>query len=117
MEIKIVRTTRENEDVGFQTIIIEGFNIHYEFIEYENRADFIMKYNNATRSRAEGGKIIGVPITFWNETEKDIEPGEFVYLFYSIDERIFNGWMICKNCTIYITNKGNTIDKIRIDTI
>jgi len=114
MEIKIVRQTKESETFGFQTIITEGFDIVYQLIEYQGKDDFQKSYNECSRSR-ENGKVIGIPDYFWKEDKKEIDPGFFLYIFYNEKGQTFNSFIICKHSIVYITNAGQTIDRIAID--
>ena len=107
MEIKIIEKSK-----GQKTSIFEGADIRHEHIVYNSGEDFIQKYNELGFSANElSGHVLGVPEEIWKKGNK-IGSGYFLLIYYRIDELKF---IVVKNATVFITNKGQTIDRIIIE--
>ena len=111
MEIKIKQNTQQFENGGLKTHILEGSNISYEFVYYENRERFSILRKSLV---FDYNFDIGIPFAWFNE-EKEIsefDPGHFLLITYLNSEGL-EASVVCKDCLVYITNKGQTIDFIK----
>jgi hypothetical protein len=103
MEIKIYQHSGK-------TSIYEGNDFVYESFHYMNRDDFQKKYNECTKG-VTLGRVVGIPKTFWENSDPDIEGGYFIFIIYEND-KYGTSFIVVKDAIVYITNKGQTIDKI-----
>jgi len=117
MEIKIIdQLENEQKDWGQETYLFEGDNIIHRHVYYESGEDFFKKYNDCVKN-IDNGCVIGVPEYFWqgnNKKEKNenISAGYFVVIYYKkYGELCF---IVIKNSHVYITNKGQAVDKILV---
>lgn len=112
MEVKICQQTKEFENSGLQTSIFEAESINYEFIRYEN----LPQFNALVRSRTGDTTLHYYGIPTWMREEKlqknECESGNFLLLSFLDNTEKDYSYLVCKDCVIYITNKGQTIDKI-----
>lgn len=110
MEIKIVQLQKEEND-GFKTFIFEGRDICHKVLYYKNRSEFTDLYN---RESGNGGIYqIGIPNTFWDKSDKEIASGD-VLIFKFINDKSIDCVIFCKDCNVFITNNGKTIDSVTI---
>ena len=113
MEIKICQQTKEFENSGFQTILFESSSVNYEHIRYETLSQF----NILVKSRTANYNLHMYGIPDWMQEEKlpqnECSSGYFLLLSF-LDDGDYS-FMVCKNCVIYITNHGQTVDKIVIE--
>ena len=104
MEIKIQCDNGE-------TYLFEGKNLFHKFINYESRKDFQDKYTEHTKNIS--GHVIGLPEYCWNNKDKEHEnmSGFFLRIYFG-DKKDELNFLIVKDSTIFVTNKGYTIDKV-----
>jgi hypothetical protein len=112
MEIKINCNESSNINDGGRTLIFDGSNIIHQFKHYQNIDDFKKNYGNLTQGK--DGVVVGVPSFFWNDIKDDEDvPGEFLLINYHDELGDFK-FIVVKYSTVFITNKGQTIDKIMV---
>lgn len=105
MEIKIKEIPEEEGKHEFETSLFEGDGITHSRIYYDSIEDFISKYND--KSKGIEGCVIGVPEHFW-KTGSEAKKGYFIFIQYEFKEKI--RFIVVKNRTVYITNRGKTVD-------
>jgi hypothetical protein len=104
MEIKVI-----TDGTPTTTYLFEGDDVMYSFKWFTDREEFLKLYKEETGICS--ASIIGIPDSYWGE--KEIDAGDFVsLLFFPKGYEEVGRVLILKNCRIYITNKGNTIDVI-----
>jgi hypothetical protein len=113
MEVKICQQTKEYENSGLQTSIFETESVNHEFIRYEN----LPQFNVLVKSRTANEHLTMYGIPSWMIAEKlpknECESGYFLLMSF-FDDNDYS-YIVCKNSIIYITNKGQTIDKIIVE--
>lgn len=109
MEIKVVYGSFPYK--GKETTIVEGKNISHRQIFFESKNDFLFQFGNLPKS--EESFILGVPEYFWTHEnpEDNTIRRSFVFITYTNNEGNFST-VIAMNCIVFITNNGQTIDKI-----
>jgi len=112
MEIKINCHLGEGKKEA-KTSLFEGINITHQFINYENIADFQKQYYEVTKGN--GGFVIGIPQSFWESKETKEDVAVFFLLIHFNNEQGDFNFVVVKNATVFITSKGQTIDKVIID--
>jgi hypothetical protein len=113
MEIKIIQRSKDIENGGYQTHIFEADEVHHELIYYENRERFRILYKSRTGDRR--GMSFGIPSNFWDDDKPEIISGFFLLIDYWKEDTKTIDFITCKDCEVYITNKGQTIDKIKVN--
>lgn len=105
MEIKINCT---DQKVG--TCLYEGNDIQHKFIPFKNVEDFHHNFLEITQNVPTN--IIGIPEGFYKKDYKDKDSPGFFLLISRVD--IDKDWkyIVVMNSTVFITNKGQTIDKV-----
>lgn len=111
MEIKINCHAFENESDGSMTYLFEGDRIVHKFCGYDNLTDFRKRWNEIATGK--NGQSLGIPLLFWDEKNEDARGYLLLINYYDINNE-FN-YIIVKNATVFITCKGQTIDKIMVD--
>lgn len=106
MEIKIMCTLSESKEMTGTTYLFEGTDIRHEFHYYDNRERLIefMDESNYTER-------IGIPSAYLIE-DKEI-PGYYLRLTFNHKDQ-WTG-LVIKYATVFITNNGQTVDKIIVD--
>lgn len=110
MEIKVCQQTSVIEGGWPKTHIFEGERITYGNIHYKDKANF----NELVQSATIGTVFdLGIPPDWYNSaSEKKVELGCFLLItFKGIEDQEYYS-LIVKDAIVYITNKGQTIDKI-----
>jgi len=114
MEIKIICHSIDNQNKQSKTFIYEGSDISHQFVQYKGIADFQEVYNQNVQGKP--GWVIGIPQSFWqNEkigSKEDVE-GFFLLIYLNDDNGDFK-FIVVKDATIFITSKGQTIDKVLV---
>lgn len=109
MEIKINCHEFENEMDGGMTYLFEGNKIVHKFCGYNNLKEFRERWAQIVTGGA--GSVIGIPNFFWDEKSKEESKGYLLLInYYDLDGE-FN-YIVLKNATVFITCKGQTVDKI-----
>lgn len=112
MEVKIIQQTKSLAYGGKQTHIFECKAVTHEIISYFDRDHFIKIYNDRIDSSLNDKYVLGIPETFWRDDKKEIGKGELILVSMDRGEVVEN--ILCKDCKIYITSKGQTIDTLSI---
>ena len=114
MEIKIISVeNNEGTKSSSLTSLFEGHEISHKLVYYNNKNQFQEKAHDLIRNLT--GHVLGIDAKFW-ESEGAIPEGYFLYiLFYKNDCHDCPTFILCKMSDVYITNKGQTIDKISIN--
>lgn len=113
MEVKICQQTKEIKNAGFNTSLFETASINYEHIRYENLEEF----NILLKSRLGNNNYTpyGIPQWMYDKKlpEKECKSGHFLLISFHDDNDY--SYIVCKNCIIYVTNHGQTVDKIIVE--
>jgi hypothetical protein len=112
MEIKVLETIKNDEKAGFKTYIFEGYGIVHEFIDYKNLSE--LRSLVKSRTVQEHTMEMGFPFEWWNECNDDKKEGSFLLMQFIDDQSKEIQFFVIKNCDIFITNKGKTIDTIYV---
>jgi len=111
MEIKILSIEiKEDNELCTLTTIVEAYNIAHFLKHYSSKEDF-WKQTNADLKTF---RILGVPKEFYDKTYTESLTGQFLLINYD-DSDGANNDIICMDCEVYITNKGQTIDKVIVN--
>jgi hypothetical protein len=117
MEIKIQQTTKTIENGGLQTHIFEAADsITHEEIFFESKEAFQKLYKSRIEDAGkEVGNVYGIPDWYWKGQEcTQNESGSFLFIEFWNDKIKMYQFIVAKQCYVYITNKGQTIDNIVI---
>jgi hypothetical protein len=109
MEIKIIQT-QGTEISGNETHIFEGDFVNHCLVAFSDKNDFIEKY--CKMSMKIEGCVIGVPEHAWDGKEDEHFKGYFAFCRYQKNEQL--NFIAIMNATIYITCKGQTIDRFMV---
>lgn len=112
MTIKVIQL--QGSDVRLHPVIrpvthlYEGERIQHKYVDFKNREEFLKKYNNIVEGLGDA-HVTGIPQEYWKE--KQIEPGMFLCIYYSCGDKL-ERCIIVQNSIVYITQGGQTVDKI-----
>lgn len=112
MEIKVLEKIKYDEKAGFKTYIFEGHGIVHEFIDYKDLSE--LRFLVKSRTVQEHTMEMGFPFEWWDEGNDDKKEGSFLLMQFIDDQSKDIKFIVIKNCDIFITNKGNTIDIIYV---
>lgn len=111
MEVKVIQQTKSLHYGGNQTHIFECIAVTHEIIEYKDRENLLGIYSDRTAG-INGFYVLGIPGHYWETDAKDLDPGQV--LLISMDRGQEVELILCKDCRVYITTKGQTLDTISI---
>jgi hypothetical protein len=113
MEIKVI-SVENNEGTRSSELVslFEGSEISHRFVFYKDKTEFQEKTHDLIKNLT--GSILGIDLSFWNQNDESaIKDGYFLFIMYQKNDDC-PSFIICKMSDVYITNKGQTIDKISI---
>jgi len=109
MTIKVIQHKMVGEKIGrSMTHLYEGGRVRFEFIDFENKNDFLEKYKNLVEG-IEEAHVTGIPEKYWGD--KEIEPNTFLCIYYNKGDKL-ERCIILQNSIVYIMQGGQTIDTI-----
>lgn len=106
MEIK-VNCHRQNEG----TFLFEGTEIRHKFVGYESIEDFHKQFINYAQNKS--SYALGIPNDYYSKKPEKDTSGGFLLITFINHKDDFNV-LVIKDSTVFITNKGQTIDKIMV---
>jgi hypothetical protein len=113
MEIKVISIeNNEGATSSEMTSIFEGEEISHRRILWKINNDFVEKSAKLTKNI--DSNMLGIESwLFQKENNSKMPEGYFIFILFFRDN--CPHCLICRHSEIYITNKGQTVDKITIN--